>query len=361
MTRPVALEVRIDAIPDVLGRECRWVLWRYEWQQHDGKKGRWTKVLRTTSGRHAKSNELSTWTSCGEAIAAYQAGGFDGIVRDLAGYDDEIPLIGVKNPLGGVNDWALDQLGIDDNEDLPTPNEEYYEGKAFIEGSAGAGAGIGVADAKIKALIEGAGLVKVKTSGENKGDVEFTVRLDGEANANLGVAAFGAGIGGKTRTTATITLDAQNGYAPDKVTFKSSGGYTGTLGLQGNASFMGDDVDDIAKELGKVAVSDMQGEGQGFEFSADLDLKDPQNLQATLDALAGQNPVPLIDAFNDKGTLGFDTYDLSSESTDGSVKVGLGVGGGAGGASSSEEQSDRTGITRPPGGTWVPRVCKQPS
>ena len=103
------------------------------------------------------------------------AGGFDGIVRDLAGYDDEIPIIGVDNPLGGLNDGALDQLGIDDNGDLPEPNETYFEGKAFLDGTAGAGGGVGIVDADIKGLIKGAGVVKVKTSGENKGDVEFTV------------------------------------------------------------------------------------------------------------------------------------------------------------------------------------------
>ena len=49
------------------------------------------------------------------------AGGFDGILRDLASYNDEVPFVGWDNPLGGVDDWALDQLGVDDNGDLPTP------------------------------------------------------------------------------------------------------------------------------------------------------------------------------------------------------------------------------------------------
>ena len=63
------------------------------------------------------------------------AGGFDGILRDLAAYDDEIPFVGWDNPLGGIDDWALDQLGIDDNGDLPKPTETYIEGKAFLNGS----------------------------------------------------------------------------------------------------------------------------------------------------------------------------------------------------------------------------------
>ena len=80
--------------------------------------------------------------------------------------------------------------------------------------------------------------------------------------------------------------------------------------------------------------------------------------------LAGQgNPVAvagLADRLNKDGTLGLDTYDLSTSETEGEIKVGVGIGGGAGGSSSSETQSNRTGIERPPGGTFAPRVCKQP-
>src|SRR3954447_26928277 len=30
-------------------------------------------------------------------------------------YNDEIPIVGWDNPLGGIDDWALDRLGIDDD------------------------------------------------------------------------------------------------------------------------------------------------------------------------------------------------------------------------------------------------------
>jgi putative DNA primase/helicase len=79
MTRPTALPVNMATILPALTGERRWVVWRYEWQQHDGKKGRWTKILCTPIGRHAKSNDPSTWTTFAHALAAYQAGGFDGI------------------------------------------------------------------------------------------------------------------------------------------------------------------------------------------------------------------------------------------------------------------------------------------
>ena len=145
------------------------------------------------------------------------AGGFDGILRDLASYDDEIPILGWDNPVGGVNDWALDQLGIDDNGDLPKPTETYVEGKAFLNGSGKAGAGVGVLDGELKALIEGAGVVKVTSSGKNEGDVEFTVQLDADASGDLTVGTLGGGLNGQLGFTATISLDAQNGYKPDKL------------------------------------------------------------------------------------------------------------------------------------------------
>jgi hypothetical protein len=294
------------------------------------------------------------------------AGGFDGILRDLASYDDEIPIIGVPNPLGGLNDKVLDVLGVDDNKDLPTPTETYVEGKAFVDGQAAAGAGVGVLDGDIGGLIKGAGAVKVTTSGKDKGDVEFTVELNAEANGSLTVATLGGGGGGEAKFTATISLDAQNGYKPDKLVLKGDAGYTGGVDL--NAKLEGDQLKDISKALKEATLTSSDGDGHGVEFSAELDLKDPQNLQATLDVLTGTATgqlgpaaVRLAQRLNEDGTLALDTYDLHKDETEGEVKVGLGIGGGAGGKSSSEIQSGRTGKERPPGGTFQPRLCKQPS
>ncbi len=185
------------------------------------------------------------------------------------------------------------------------------------------------------------------------------MRIDGEANGSITAATLGGGATGKVRMTATITLDAQNGYKPDKLVLKGNAGYTGNFDQK--LALDGDELKDISSALEEVSISDQAGEGKGFEVSGELDLDDPENLQATLDALAGQNALPLAEALDENGTLGFDTYDLSTENTEGEVKVGLGVGGGGGGSSSSEEQSDRTGVVRPPGGTFAPRLCKQPS
>ena len=163
------------------------------------------------------------------------AGGFDGILRDLASYNDEIPFLGWDNPLGGVDDWALDQLGVDDNGDLPKPTETYMEGKAFLNSSADAAAGIGVIDGELKGLIEGAGVVQVVSSGKNEGDVTFTVELNADASGGLTAGALGGNVNGQLAFTAQITLDAQNGYKPDKLVLKGNAGYTGSIDAQAAA------------------------------------------------------------------------------------------------------------------------------
>jgi hypothetical protein len=288
------------------------------------------------------------------------AGGFDGILRDLASYNDEIPFTGIDNPFGGVDDWALDQLGVDDNEDLPKPTETYMEGKAFINGSGKAGAGVGVLDGELTALIEAAGVVKVTSSGDNAGDVEFTVQLDAEASGGLTVGTLGGGLNGQLGYTATISLDAQNGYKPNKLELKGNAAYTGSLDTR--LLLEGKELEDISSALKEVSLSSSQGVGQGLEVSAELDLTDPENLDATLRALTSQGTdvLPLAQALNEDGKLGFDTYDLETSETEGSIKVGVGIGGGGGGSSSSETQSDRTGLVRLPGSSFVPRLCKQP-
>jgi primase-polymerase (primpol)-like protein len=66
-------------IPDALKREPRWGCWRYIQQDH-----RWPKVPHQISGHYAKANDASTCTTFDLALAAYQAGGFDGIGFFLA-------------------------------------------------------------------------------------------------------------------------------------------------------------------------------------------------------------------------------------------------------------------------------------
>jgi putative DNA primase/helicase len=133
--RPVAPRVNAAAIPEALRAERRWVMWRYVWQQHEGKTGRWTKQPFQPSGHAAKSDDSSTWTGFAEALTAYASGRFDGIgfvlgdgwagidvdhsvghtwplLEDLACYYDQSPsqegfkIFGRSARIGGQIDFA---------------------------------------------------------------------------------------------------------------------------------------------------------------------------------------------------------------------------------------------------------------
>ena len=138
------------------------------------------------------------------------------------------------------------------------------------------------------------------------------------------MAALGGNVKGQLAFTAQITLDAQNDYQPDKLVLKGNAAYTGSISAQ--ALLEGDDLDDLAGELEKVTLSASEGQGQGLEVSGELDLKDQENLDATLRALTsqGQDVLPLVTALDENGKLGFDTYDLETSETEGEIKVGVG-------------------------------------
>jgi hypothetical protein len=144
---------------------------------------------------------------------------------------------------------------------------------------------------------------------------------------------------------------------------KGMAGYTGTLDLQ--LDLAGDDLKDITDAVDELTFSSGEGDGKGLEFTGELDLRDPENLAAALDVLTGggdpASALRLAQRFDEDGTLALDTFDLSKSETEGEIKVGLGIGGGAGGSSTTEGQTNREGVVRPPGGTFEPRVCAQPS
>jgi hypothetical protein len=72
--RPQALRVIPENIPAELTARPRWVLWRYDFRN-----GKWTKPPYTPAGTPADSTGPSTWSSFGDALEAYEVGGWDGI------------------------------------------------------------------------------------------------------------------------------------------------------------------------------------------------------------------------------------------------------------------------------------------
>lgn len=63
MTRPTALPVLFQNIPEQLKALDRWVLWRFILRRGPDGKELWTKVPFTVSGRAASSNNPKTWTT----------------------------------------------------------------------------------------------------------------------------------------------------------------------------------------------------------------------------------------------------------------------------------------------------------
>lgn len=77
--KPVVPPPNLQLIPDRLQHERRWVGWTLEWREGGREGGLWTKVPYQPNGRHAKSNDPSTWATFEEVAKAYERGGFDGI------------------------------------------------------------------------------------------------------------------------------------------------------------------------------------------------------------------------------------------------------------------------------------------
>jgi len=79
--RPTPLPVLADSIPEWLKSAPRWVAWRYKWKPPENKAvGKWDKPpLNAKTGKAASSTDPATWSTFDEAMAAYRAGGFDGV------------------------------------------------------------------------------------------------------------------------------------------------------------------------------------------------------------------------------------------------------------------------------------------
>ncbi|RKL62327.1 hypothetical protein DXT63_11900 [Thermoanaerobacteraceae bacterium SP2] len=96
-----------DNIPDELKQLPQWVVWRYGFRQ-DGKP---TKVpYNPKTGAAASVNDPATWATFEEALAAFEAGGFDGVGFVFTSAD---PFVGIDldNCLdedGSIQPWAQD-------------------------------------------------------------------------------------------------------------------------------------------------------------------------------------------------------------------------------------------------------------
>jgi hypothetical protein len=264
----------------------------------------------------------------------------------------------------GIKDGLADLVLGDDADDLPEPTATYLDAELFINGEADAGIGVPGLDAAIQGAIEGAGGVKVYTSGKDAGDVELHFNLDAEAAADLGILALGPGIGGEATFTATMLLDntGPNTFRPEKLTLTGTAGYNGSP-INATQLLNQQDVASLSSALESASVSSSEGTGQQVEFSAELDLRNRTNLEATLAmlnpspvnrAIAAGNLVRRIDA---DGKLTFQVYDTSATDAGLELAAGIGVGGGGAVDTSTDAQDLADAYVREPGGDWQARNC----
>lgn len=96
-TKPIALPVQEDKIPERLKAIARWVNWRYTPKPHPNKTISWAKVPFQSSGRPAKTNSSATWSSYESVSIALALGGEDGKDFDGLGFvfDGQDDLIGI--------------------------------------------------------------------------------------------------------------------------------------------------------------------------------------------------------------------------------------------------------------------------
>jgi hypothetical protein len=292
-----------------------------------------------------------------ESVAA--AGGFDGLLRDYAELNDEIPIIGIPNPFGGFDDWMLDRLGVDEDDPQVDPTEEYVNVSAIIGADAGAGAGIGILDADVEASVEGAAGAKIFHEGERSGEVELYYSLEGDVGGNLTAGLLGPNVEGDASVVATLVLDA-NGE-PKTLKLTGTAGFTGALGV--DQEIEGLDAAQLHRLLEEASLSATAGEGTAIEAGAELDLTDPANRDVALrlltpNVVSQAAAVPdLIDRLESDGRLTLDLFNVSKDEAEGEVKIGLGVGGGAGGSHTTEDRTATGSYVREPGGTFQQRAC----
>ena len=264
----------------------------------------------------------------------------------------------------GIKDGIADLVLGEDADDLPEPTATYRDAELFLNGEADLGIGVPGLDAALELAAEGAGGAKVFTSGKDAGDVELHFQLSAEAAADLGILALGPGIGGEATATATLLLDntGDSTFRPEKLTVTGTAGYNGSP-LNATQLLNTEDLASLSTALESAAIRSSEGSGRQVEFSAELDLSDRENLEATV-AMLNPDPVnralaaaDLVERFDEDGRLTFQVYDTTATDTGVEVAAGLGVGGGVGGETSSDTQDLADAYVREPDGSWQPRSC----
>ena len=156
------------------------------------------------------------------------AGGFDGLLRDAAQLNDHsigpIPVpFGLPNPLGKLDDLALDVLGVDKDDPNTDPTEEYIDVSAIV----GVNGEAGAPGADVKGMAEGAAGAKVIHEGKRSGETELYYQFKGDVGGSLSDGMFGVNLGGEATFVATLVVGKDG--KPKTLKVSGAAGYTGGL------------------------------------------------------------------------------------------------------------------------------------
>ena len=117
--KPAPILVNADKIPEALRSYKQWIVWKWVW---NGKK--WDKPPFKADGTgNASSTDPNTWTTFNVALAAYQAGDFDGIGFVLT-ENDPFTMVDLDKCTDEL--WAVDMMSALDSYTEGTPSGDGY-------------------------------------------------------------------------------------------------------------------------------------------------------------------------------------------------------------------------------------------
>ena len=209
--------------------------------------------------------------------------------------------------------------------------------------------------------------------GPQKGDVQIYVKLDGSADGSLMQALFGpkAAAAAKGNADAVITLDSSGHPKELEISARGNAGASGGLGVKqegepGSGASEGSGGSSEAGGLLKsLDLSSTLGAGQGYQYTATLDLKDDPQAVHDLTSLlnpdsAGPAMTGLIDQINTEGKQRLQPYQQSTSQTGGGAALEVSdVGAGANVSVGTQSQHLFAGWVQNPGGSWEPVICEK--
>lgn len=315
------------------------------------------------------------------ASTVQSAGGWGVVAHD---YANGIPV------LGPVASGALDLLGIHGAPSGSSLAQQY--GKNLTSSYVAAGAvgqlnalaegGAGPVSTELGAELKaGLGFREVAAgdphdpNGPQKGDVQVYLQLDGSADGSLMQALFGPSIGAQAAGSGDAVVTLSSHGQPTQLEITASGSYGASAGLQTSKPENGPGASGSEGSPGspaagggilkRLGASTTAGQGQGYQYTATLDLRNnPQAVQDLASLLtpssAGPAMTQLISLINTNGQQRIQPYQQTTSQTGGGIALEIAdVGAGTNLSVSSQHQQLFAGWIQNPGRSWQPVVCQK--